>query len=95
MNPITKAVTDTSQNLLWETKSTTKSIEELDESNVHVKVSEFLNKNGEFDSSLVRSIAKLLVSTIYSHFRLYDDPDSDNWNKYVMIGQKLQYTMLS
>ena len=42
--PITKAVTDTSHKLFEETKSTTKTIEELDESNVHVKVSELMNK---------------------------------------------------
>ena len=37
--PIKKAVTDTSQRLLEEAKSTTEANEELDESNVYVKVS--------------------------------------------------------
>ena len=35
--PTTKAITDTSQKLLEETKSTTEAVEEVDESNVHVK----------------------------------------------------------
>ena len=44
--PITKAVTDSNQELLDETKSNTKAIEALDESNDHVKASELMNKNG-------------------------------------------------
>ena len=86
--PITKVVTDTSQKLLEERKSTTKAIEELDESNVHVKTLQLINQSGEIHSKLIRPIAKLLVPTIKSHFRLYDDPDSDNWNDYVMNGEK-------
>ena len=87
---ITKAITDNSQKLLEETKSTTKTIDELDESNVPVKASELLNKNGVLDSRLIRPIEKLLVPTKKSNFRLYDDPDSDNWNGYIMNGKKLQ-----
>ena len=40
--PINEAVTDTSQKLHEETKSTPKAIEELDESNVHVKTLEII-----------------------------------------------------
>ena len=65
----TKAVTDTSQKLLEETKPTTKAIEELDDPNIHVKVLELLNKNGVIESSLIRPIAKLLVPTNKSQFR--------------------------
>ena len=43
LKPVTKAVTDTSQKLLEDTKSTKKTIGELDESNVYVKVSELVN----------------------------------------------------
>ena len=42
--PITKAVTDTSQKIFEGTRSKTKAIEELDESNVHGKVLEFMKK---------------------------------------------------
>ena len=56
---------------------TTKSIEALDEPNVHVKTSELLNKNGVIHSSLIRPLSKLLVPTNESQFRLYDDHDSD------------------
>ena len=42
--PITKAVTDTSQKLLEETKSTTKTIEEVEESNVPVEIFKLLKK---------------------------------------------------
>ena len=38
--PISKVVTDTDQKLVKEPKSTTKTIDELDESNVHVKTLE-------------------------------------------------------
>ena len=56
---ITKTVTESNQKLLEEAKSTTKAIEELDESNVKVKASEFLNENRTFPSSLLRPLAKL------------------------------------
>ena len=85
--PITKANTDTSQKLLEGAKST-KAIEELYESNVHVKALELMNKNGVINSSLITPLAKLLLPTNKSHFRLYDDPDSHNWNDYVMNGEK-------
>ena len=77
--PITKAVTDTGQKLLEETKSATKAIEDLDGSNVHVKVLELLNQNGLIDPSLVRPIAKTLVPTTRSQFRLYHDRYGNKW----------------
>ena len=61
----------------------------MDESNVHVKALELMNKNGVIHSSLIRPIAKLLVPTNKSLFRLYDDPDSDNWKDYEMNGEKV------
>ena len=66
--PITKAVTATSQKLLEETKSTTKAVEELDERNFHVKALELLNENGVIHSSLIRPIEKLLVPTNKSQY---------------------------
>ena len=87
--PITEVVTDTSQKLLDESKSTTKAIEELYESSVHVKALQLINQRGEIHSNLIRPIAKLLVPTNKSQFRLYDDPDSDNWKDYVMNGEKV------
>ena len=47
-----------------------------------------MKKNGVIDATLIRPIAKLLVPTYTSEFRLYDDPDSDNWNDSVMKGEK-------
>ena len=88
--PITKALTVTCQKLFEETKSTTKAIEALDESNVHVKALELMIKNGIIDSILIRPIAKLLIPTNKGQFRLYDDPDSDNWNDYAMNGEKVK-----
>ena len=70
-------MSDTSQKLLEETKLTTKAIEELDESFVHVKALELTTINGVNDSSLITPIAELVVPTNKSHFRLYDDPHSD------------------
>ena len=87
--PITKAVTDSNHKLLEETKSTTKAIEELDETNVHVKVLDFLNKNWVTHSSLTRPIAKLLAPTEENQYRFYDDPDCDIWNDYIMEGEKV------
>ena len=87
--PITKAVTDSNQKLLEETKFNTKAIENLDELNKYVKTLELMNENGLIHRSLIRPIAKLLVPINKSQFRLNDDPDSDNWNDYVMNGQKV------
>ena len=61
--PISKAVTDTSQKLLEKTKPTTKTIEELDESYVHVKNLDLLNKIGMINSSLIR----LIANSYYQH----------------------------
>ena len=85
--PITKAVTDTSQKSLEETKSTTKAIEELVESNFHVKALELMNKSRVIDSSLIRPTAKLLVPTNKRPFPLYDDPDNNYWNDYILNGE--------
>ena len=82
--PIRNAVTDTIQKLLDETKSTAKAIEGLEDSNVNVKVSEFLNKIGVIVSSLIRPKSKLLALTNKSQLQLYEDPDGDNWIKYVL-----------
>ena len=87
--PITKAVTDGNQKLHEETSCNTKSFEELDESNVHIKALELMNKNRIIHSSLIRPIAKLLEPTIKSQFRIHDDPDSDNWKDYIMKGEKV------
>ena len=63
-------------------------MEALDESNVPVKALEFLNKNGVINPSLVTPIARLLVPTNKSQFRLFDDPDRANSNDYVMNAAK-------
>ena len=70
--PISKAVTDTSAKLL-ENNSTTKSIEELNESNVYVKALELLNRNEEIDLSLIRLLANLIKPQFKSKFRLIGD----------------------
>ena len=80
--PITQAATDSSQKIIEETKSNAKAFLELDESIVFKKTLELMNKNGVNHSSLSRPIAKHLVPENKSHFRLHDDPDSDNWNDY-------------
>ena len=51
--------------------------------------------NGVNHSSLIRPVAKLLAPTNKSQFWSYDEPDGDNWNYYIMHGEKLQYTMIS
>ena len=93
--PIIKALEDNNQKLLEETKSTTKEIEEMDESNFHVKPSEILNRNGVILSSLIRPTAKLLVPTNRSQFWLNDELNSDIWKDFVVNGEKLQYMMIS
>ena len=87
--PITKADTDSNQNLLEEANSTKKAIAALDESNIHAKVLELMSKNGVVHPSLMRAIAKPLVSSNKSQFWLYDVPDSNNWNHFEMKGEKL------
>ena len=87
--PTSKAVTDTIGKLLEETKSNSKAVWELDESNINVKGLELMNGNGLIDSSLIRPIIKRLVVTNESQFRFYDDLDSDNWKDYVMKREKI------
>ena len=87
--PITKAVTDSNQKLHDETKSTTKAIENLDESEKNNKTLESRNEHEVLHSSLIRPIAKLLVPRNKSQFRLLDDPVSDKWNAYKMNGEKV------
>ena len=48
-----------------------------------------MNENGINHSSSITPIANLLVPTNRSHFRLYDDPEIDNWNDYIMHGLKV------
>ena len=57
------------------------------ETTVNVKALELKNSNGVIDSSLIRPLVKLLVSTNKSQFRLIDDPDSDKWEDCVMNGE--------
>ena len=45
--------------------------------------------------TLIRRIAKLLNPRNESQFILNGDPDSDNWNDYLMKKKKLEYLMLS
>ena len=78
--PITKTVTDSNQKLFEESKSTTESKIELDESIKYIKTIESMNKNEVIHSSLIRPIAKLLVPKNKSLLRFFDDLDSDNWN---------------
>ena len=58
--PVTKAITDSSQKLVEDTSYNTKAIENLDDSNKYDKVLESMNKNEVVHSSLIRPIAKLL-----------------------------------
>ena len=92
---ITKAVTDKSEKLLEESKSTTKAVEGLNESNVNVKASEFMNENGVIDTSSIKPLATFLVGQNNSQFRLYNEPVCDNWNYYIVNGKKLQYMTIS
>ena len=84
---MTKSLTDISQKLLEETKSNTKAVMELDESNKYVRTLESKNKNEVIHSSLIRSKAKHLVPK-KSQFRILDDHDSDIWIDYIMHTQK-------
>ena len=86
--PIAKTVTDISQKLIEKTKSTTKPIEEMDESNVYADPFQLIIENGVIDSRLIRPIAKLLLLTNIIQFWVYDHPDSDNCNDYTMNGEK-------
>ena len=48
-----------------------------------------MKKSEVIHSSLIRPIAELLVPENISHFRLLDDPDSDNLEDYEMNGEKV------
>ena len=66
--PIRKAVTDSNQKTLEESKSTTKAIENLDEIIKYVKTLELRNKNETVYPSLIRPISKPLVPTMKVNF---------------------------
>ena len=59
--PICKAATDTTEIMHEDSKSTTRAIEEMNESIVHVKDLKLRNRNGEQDTSLIRTIASPTV----------------------------------
>ena len=59
--PITKAVANSRQKLLGETRFNTKAIQNLDESIKYIETLESMNKNEVILSSLIRPIAKHLV----------------------------------
>ena len=44
-------------------------------------------KNGVSHSSLIRPVAKFLVSSSRSEFWFFDDPDSDKWIDYILNGE--------
>ena len=48
-----------------------------------------MNENETRYPSLIRPISKLLVPKNKSQFRLFDDPDSDDWNDFVMNNKKV------
>ena len=87
--PITKPVTDSNRKLLEDTKSKTKAIENLEESNKYIITLKSTDKKEVIHSILIRPIAKPLVPKNKRQFRLLDDPDSDNWNDYKMNGEKV------
>ena len=60
-----------------ESISSTKAIEDLKETSVHVKALDLLDKNKVRGASLTRPLAFLSVQN-KSHLRLYDGPDSDS-----------------
>ena len=43
-----------------------------------------MNKNGVFDTSLIKPLANLLVRQNKGKYCLYDYRDSDNWNDYIL-----------
>ena len=71
---ITNAVTEANESSIEETKA----IEELNESNVHVKTLELMNENWVIDTNLFRPLVTLLGQQNKSQFRLYGDTDGGN-----------------
>ena len=60
--------------------STTKAIEELNESNLQIIASELRNKNGVLSPYLSGPTSKIIASENKKPFPLYDVPVSDKWN---------------
>ena len=63
LNQLQKQLQIATKNYLRRLKAIQKAIEELDESNVHIRALELMNKNGIIHSSVIRFIAKLSVPT--------------------------------
>ena len=74
-----KAVDDANEILLEENKCITKALEELKETDFHLKATELLNKYGAIDILLVLPQAKI-IKREKSPLRLFDDPSLDNSN---------------
>ena len=89
LRPITKTLTNRRQKFFEEGKPTTKANMELDESKQYIKTLEAMNINEVIHSSLIRTVAKLLVPKNKNQFQLLEDLGSDNWNDYKMNGEKV------
>ena len=64
-------------------------IDDLQTKVKQVRLVERLGKHG-FHYNIKRPIAKLLVPSIKGQYRLYDDLDGDNWDDYIMHGEKVR-----
>ena len=85
--PVTKAITETKENVPEANRSTTKTIEEMNETNRYLKALELMNKNGRIDRFLMRPSGNLMKPANKSQFRLDDDADSF-WYNSILICSK-------
>ena len=85
---ITKTFKDKSWKLLDKIKSTTRTIEEMNQSIVALRAWELMNKNRVIDTSSILPLGTIVVRQTKNPFRLYDAPDEDKWNDYKMKWEK-------
>ena len=63
-----------------------KAIEEPNDSNVHVKLSDLMKKNRISNRQLIRPLAISIKPENESQFRLYDQPNG-NWFDFIVNGK--------
>ena len=80
LKPVTKAINETKEKVPETNRSTTKTIEEMNETNGYVKALELMNKNGKIDRFLMRPSGNLMKPENKSQFRLDDDANSFWYN---------------
>ena len=85
--PVIKAALNANRDKSKECRLTTKTIDELKEAFVNVRVSEWIKELRLFELHLVRPLARPIKPSNRSRSRIYHDPDGI-WNHFTIVREK-------